>query len=101
VAFKKLYQENRESQTFQNNVASALNPVLNAPIVNGFLLENISLGVGSNTIAHKLQKQIRGAIVTQKNANSDVYFLQADANAPLINIIVNASVACTVTLWVF
>ncbi len=81
--------------------AASLNPLLANPLMGGRLLEGIVLTTGVNNISHGLQRKLRGYFVVLKSANVTIYDSQATNQMPDLTLILNASGAATVTLYVF
>jgi hypothetical protein len=81
--------------------AATLNPVLANPLVNGNILSNIALTSGANTINHGLGRPLQGYIVILNSANVTFYDSQATNQKPQLMLILNASGATTVSLYVF
>lgn len=68
------------------------------PLVQGNLLENISLGTADTDVKHKLGRNLVGWIIIKINANETVWESGAVDNKFLP---LQASGDVTVTLWVF
>ncbi len=98
MALTQFQSDDRNFQLMQNSWASSLNPVLSNPIVNGFVLPNLVLVTGANTINHRLGRMMQGWIVTDQNGAATVY-----RSAPLNNLTLTltASAGITVSLYVF
>ncbi len=81
--------------------ASTLNPVLSNPLVMGNLLQNVSVLTGANTINHGLGDRLQGYIVVMNNAAVTFYDSQKSNPRPDLTLILNASGAATISLYVF
>lgn len=81
--------------------AATLNPVVSNPIVGGVILSGVALTTGANTINHTLGTKIQGYIVILKSTNATIYDSQSTNQMPYLTLILNASGACTVSLYVF
>ena len=81
--------------------AAQLNPVLANPLVGGQLLEGIKLASGDNTIDHKLGRKLQGYFVVLNSAATTFYDKQATNPRPQLTLVLNASGATTVSLYVF
>jgi hypothetical protein len=90
----------RDNSLFQRNVQAAFNEVDNIPILNGCLIENVSLTTTATKISHKLSRPYRGFIVVRKNANVDVWETTDSVDNSLF-LPLDASGTVTVSLWVF
>lgn len=97
-----IYQtDNNDLSLMQTNWASQLNPLLRNPISNGLLLSEVVLASGDNTINHKLGRKLQGWIVVRKRAAADIYDKQDSNLMPQLTLVLNASGAVTVDLYVF
>lgn len=81
--------------------ASSLNPLLGNPLMSGRLLEGVVVASGNNTINHGLQRKLRGYFVVLNNAAVTFYDVQASNQMPDLTLILHASGAATITLYVF
>lgn len=81
--------------------ASIIEPVLNASIVNGQLLENVALINGTTIVNHRLGRKLIGWIVVGRNAASTIYDNQATNQRPQLTLSLTSNAAVTCTLWVF
>lgn len=67
-------------------------------LLDGIFLESVVLGAATTTkIAHKLDRNIRGWIVCDRTAATDIYRDSSDTKF----ITLHSSAAATVRLWVF
>jgi hypothetical protein len=82
----------------QNQWKSILDPIVANPIVQGAQLTGIQLNAGQNTVPHKLGRTQQGWIITDIGAVSSI-FRTGDFNAS--NMVLTASAACTVAIWVY
>lgn len=83
----------------QSNVDNALKGILGSEISNGVLLENISITTAGVSIEHKLNREYRGYLIC-KNDTFNSIKATTDSNKKLF-INLQATVDCTVSLWVF
>lgn len=81
--------------------AATLNPVIANPLVGGHLILNQVLVSGANTINHGLGDKLQGYIVVMNSANVTFYDSQKTNPRPQLTLILNASGATTVSLYVF
>lgn len=91
----------RNFQMLQNQWATAIDPVLVNPLVQGRLVQGVVLTAGDNVINHKLGRALIGWMIVRNNASVTFYDKQ-DSNAMAnLTLVLNASGAATVSLWVF
>lgn len=83
---------------FRIAVQSALRDLNRCPILDGNLVEDVSLSSGSNSINHKLGRNPVGYLVVKsENGVDDLYMTSSNRS----NITVYSSNACVVSIWVF
>jgi hypothetical protein len=98
TSIARVQTDDRNINQLQQNIQTAVNPVLANPIVNGILLKDISLTSGNNTVDTKLGRQMQGYIITaMKSAYANVY----QVSSTDIQMVLNSSGATTVDLYVF
>lgn len=81
--------------------AASINPVLANPVVGGNLLQGVTLKTGANTVNHGLGVKLQGYIIVLNSANVTFYDSQATNQRPDLTLILNASGATTVSIYVF
>lgn len=81
--------------------AASINPVLANPISQGLLIKGFVLATGDNVINHGLGRQLQGYIVILKSANVTIYDKQQINQMPDLTLVLTASGAATVSLYVF
>lgn len=96
MAFKKIITANQDLNRVQDNVGQALSDLQSAPLSGGQIQNSVPLVVGPNQVAHKLGRQPTQWMITDLSAASIVYRGSWDSNF----ITLNASVDCTINLWV-
>lgn len=77
---------------------SQLDPVIANPIVLGSQLSSIALTTTAKTVPHTLGRTQLGWFITDTNAAATV-FRTGDFNPE--NMVLTASAACTVSIWVY
>jgi len=68
-------------------------------ILNGRLIEGVSLSTTATAVVHRLGRAWKGYIVVSRSANTDVYHTDESSRNSVINLLAGAPV--TVSLWVF
>ncbi len=81
--------------------AARLNPLLSNPLVNGQVLSGIKVVSGSNTINHGLGRDLQGYLVVMNNASVTFYDSQSTNQMPQLTLVLVASGAATISLYVF
>ena len=83
----------------QTKWASTLNPLLSLPILNGNMIEGISLTATTPLVVnHLLQRMPHGWFLTDNNADAVVWRSAAFTN---LTITLESSANTTVSIWVF
>ena len=82
----------------QTKWKSEIDPVISLPVLNGNLLTDIDLILGTTIVNHKLSRKPQGWFITDINGAATVYRSQPFNDK---NITLTASAAVTVNLWVF
>jgi len=100
-SFKKIENSNTETSKLQDNVESSLKQITSKDILNGVLLKNIRLTSGSNTINHKLGRQLIGFIVIRQRAQAQIWDSQDDNSLKNLTLILNSSANVEIDLWCF
>ena len=100
-ALKTIQPKEYELDTVQRNVKEFAGQLEKNVVLDGILLENISLlSASSNTVNHKLGRKIKGWIVTKIQANANVWE-NSTQPLPSSTLILDVSADCTVSLYVF
>lgn len=81
--------------------AQRLNPLLANPVSNGQIISGVKVVTGSNTINHGLAKNLQGWFVVMNNANVTFYDNQTNNQYPDLTLLLIASGAATISLYVF
>jgi hypothetical protein len=97
----KIQSNDQTLNQIQDLNIRTLNPVLQNQLLQGQLLQNQKLSSGANTINHKLGRNLIGWFLTRIRANAQVWDTQDSNSSPGQTLILNASTAVTVDLWVF
>lgn len=84
----------------QANVADALTPLQNKPILDGILLRSLSVLSGSNTIQHKLGRKIVGYFVVSQTAASGFHD-DIQSTSSKTSFVLTATNPCTLNVWIF
>jgi hypothetical protein len=94
---KSLNLKDSDLARMQDNLVSAISQISRVPILDGVLIEGISLISGSdNQVSHKLGRIPRMWLLADQSANANVW-RTAWSNTLLT---LRSSANCTVSLWV-
>lgn len=103
INFRKIAQANREIGLFQDNVDQAFKQVNDEIFIGGKLLEDIVVaGSGNFKVKTGLGRRIRGYVTVKADVNVLIFSDpgdDAEENQGIATL--NASGACTISLWVF
>lgn len=100
--FVTVHTTMRETQELNNNLVRTFNSISKNPLLNSpVLIQGIALTTADSIISHKLGRQYVGYIITNINANQNVYTSSTVNVAPEVQIILKASGAVTVDILFF
>lgn len=77
---------------------SLIDPLLSNRLTQGFLISDIKLLNGENTINHLLSRKMTGWYMTDVNAAAVIYRSQPLNDKTLT---LNSNAVCVISLWVF
>ena len=101
-AFTKIYTSDEDLNSVQESVETTLDPFIKNDLLDGTFLNGVSLESGKdNIINHKLNRQIKGWIITSIDSSATVYDKQSTNNLKDLTLILRTSADCTVNLYVF
>jgi hypothetical protein len=101
MALPIFHTQIREFSMHQTQWAKEINPLLNNPVSNGVLLKSVVLASGDNTINHTLGRNLQGWVLVRVRAAATIYDKQDTNKMPELTLVLNASAAVTVDLYVF
>ncbi|MES2347889.1 MAG: hypothetical protein V4641_10010 [Pseudomonadota bacterium] len=81
--------------------AASINPLLANPLSSGAMLEGIVVAAGDNVINHGLQRRLQGYFIVLNSAAVTYYDKQKTNQRPDLTLVLNASGAATISLYVF
>ena len=99
LPFKSISTKSGELDRTQSNIKLFSDNIVNIPILNGRLIEDVVLSSSETNINHKLGRAYRGWIIVNKNAQQDVWVSSTTLNERFLNL--TAAGTVTVSLWVF
>lgn len=91
----------RELSMLQTSWTSQLNPLLADPLIQGHLLQSVTLTSGSNTISHKLGRALVGWIPTRVRASATFFDTQDSNQQADLTLLLTSSANVVVDLYVF
>lgn len=99
MPFRKIQSPNKDLMRVQDAVESALKPLFISPIVNGVLVQNITLSSTASTqFEHFLKRQPIGYIIIDRTSTDAVYRTAWDVNTISLRAAANSP---TISLWIF
>lgn len=93
--------ESLELRRVQENVRDFAQPLVRLPLLDGLLLEGVSLAAGTNTVSHGLGRPVRGALPCLGSAAASVWLSSASNPSPSGVLLLEASAPVTLSLFVF
>jgi|SRR5271165_2395003 len=85
----------------QQNTATILNPLSGNPLVSGQVLSDIQLLTGSNTVNHKLGRNLLGWFIVRQRGPASVYDTQDSNEMQNLTLLLTSSANVLVDLYVF
>lgn len=97
-----LYKSDDNSFTLMQTAwATQLNPIVQLPLVQGLVLQNVTLKAGDNTIDHRLGRKLQGWILTRVRAAATIYDKQDANQLSSRTLVLNSSAPVVVDIYVF
>ena len=96
--FRKINTNDLGLMQLQTNVYESLSPLSRLPLLNGTLLEAVSLSTSDTQVEHKLGRKPLGWLLVDIDADATV-FRTAAFNEQFITLQSSAAVTCNI--WVF
>lgn len=93
--------DDRKVNQLQQNLKQALDPLLQNPLLNGYIISDIDLATGDNIISHGLNRPLQGWVQVLADAGVTLYDKQSENTTPSSTLVLNSSGAATVSLYVF
>jgi hypothetical protein len=81
--------------------ATALNPVVQQPLLNSYVVKNQPLVVGATKFNHNLGRTPQGWIIIDTNGVADIYRDSVSAPFNALTLTLTSSAAVTVSVLVF
>lgn len=101
-SFPLVQTNNREVNQLQQNIKSAVNPLLSNPLNQGLLLQQVVLAIGTNNINHKLNRALIGWFTTRMpGVYAKIYDNQNTNTTPTSTLTLVSDTAITIDLFVF
>ncbi len=93
-----ILSDNSSLNLLQTRWKSELDPFLKSPFANGFLLKNLQLITGTNTINHLLGRMMQGWTIVDLNNPISIY-----RSKPLneLTLTLTTNGPAMIALWVF
>lgn len=100
--YSRVFSTTPDLSFAEDNTQTIADAVDACPLIDGVLLTGISLKASQdNLVGHPLGRAFTGYIVVDNNANSVVHTSTTPNNKKSSQLILKASAAATVSLWVF
>lgn len=100
--FQTIATDEPKLERIQQNITKALQPIIQASIIDGVHLTGVVLTTGqANLVAHKLGRPPLGWLIVRKRATADIWDEQDGNSMPTSSLDLRSSATVTVDLWVF
>jgi len=100
-SISKTQTPDRVINQLQDSLIQGIKPLIANPFLNGRLIENVSLKVGSNSINHGLGRKLQGWSIVRKRAQAGVYDTQDENEIPDKTLLLTSDAIVSVNLYVF
>jgi len=100
-SFKKTRTDDASLRQVQDSIDLVFGQIIRRKILDGVLIENVSLVSGTNIVSHTLGRPINGFLVVRRNANEEVWNSTTDRINESLAVALDASGTVTVSLWFF
>lgn len=97
----KVFTGDREIDQLQTNILGPLNRLLGLPLNSGQQLVKVNLASGANTVPHGLGRELQGWFLVRLRASATVFDTQDSNPTPAKTLLLTASAAATVDLYVY
>lgn len=97
--FNQIHTNNADLNRVQDNIVLFTTPITNISILDGALVEDVSLSTSETKVNHTLQRKPIGWIIVKKDAAQDVYESGSTNQDRFLSLTATGTV--TVSLWVF
>lgn len=101
IKFPKLQSTDQTLNLVQDNLIRTLNPVFDTPTLGGQILTKVPLVIGSNSINHKLGRNLVGWQIVRQRALASIYDTQDTNTTPSITLNLVSDAIVVVDLYVF
>lgn len=101
MALPKFQSDDQSLMLLQTAWSAQLDPALQNPLMQGRLLKSVSLASGDNIVNHLLGRKLQGWFIVRQRAAGTVYDKQDTNQIPNLTLLLNASTALVVDLFVF
>jgi hypothetical protein len=98
---QRIQTADRVLNMIQDNISNILDPYSSKEILQGQFLTGVQLVSGTNTVSHKLARQLIGWFVVRQRASAIIYDNQDAQTRPNLFLTLVASADVTVDLYVF
>jgi hypothetical protein len=85
----------------QDNLAKAIDDIADQPLTGGVVVSGIPLVAGPNVVNHTLNRLLVGWYLVRNRANATVFDTQDSNLMPTKTLLLTASAATTVDIFVF
>lgn len=101
VKFTKTPTKDPDLNVVQDLLVRSLNPLFSQSLLDGVLLVKVQLQTGTNSINHKLGRNLIGWILTRQRSLADVYDTQDTNKTPASTLNLVSSAPMLADIYVF
>lgn len=100
-AIAQVQTSDRNQNQLQSNIITQLTVLIKNPLMSGQILEDVQLLTGSNTIDHKLNRDLIGWFLVRQRSAGNVFDTQDSNDTPNLNLLLTSSADILVDIYVF
>lgn len=90
--------EDQTLMLLQSRWKSIIDPLLSTPYLNGLVIRDVELQIGTNAVNHLLGRVQQGWVITDVNGGAQIYRSKAFNDKALWLV---SDAAVTINLWVY
>lgn len=99
--FRRINVKDNDLRLVQDSSEVVLTALISKSILDGLIIKDVSLLTTTTSVDHKLGRELIGWIVISNSSDSRVWDEQASNQQKTKTLLLKASSATTVSLWVF
>lgn len=100
-AIARVQTTDRTINQLQSNIITGISQVIINPILDGTTLVSVPLVIGDNIVNHMLDRTLQGWFIVRQRASATIFDKQDSNATPDKTLVLNASGAVTLDIYVY